>query len=85
MTIFPYEEADEWSKQFAFASDDNEEGFTLDEWEEYVVCYWFAVTEKGWGLYESLEEAIIGAFDMLDFPFDEADLDMLYGFVEATQ
>jgi hypothetical protein len=81
--IFPYEDVSEWTKQFVFASDDNEEDFTLDEWEEYICTYWFFVTDKGWGLFESLEEAIIEAFDLLGFEYDDADVCRLYGLEEA--
>ena len=79
--IFPYERADKWTKKFAYANLDEEEQemFGFDDWDYEMLGRWFAVTPKGWALEESIEEAIIEAFDMLDIPFDEADLDRLYG------
>lgn len=79
--IFPYERADEWTKQFAYASiieEADDEMFDFEEWDREICGFWFAVTPKGWVLQESIEEAIIDAFDMLDIPFEEADIDRLY-------
>ena len=79
--LFPYEDADEWSKRYAFAYVDQDESDeqSFDDWDYEMLSSWFAVTERGWTLQESLEEAIIEAFDMLDIPFDEQDVDLLYG------
>jgi hypothetical protein len=83
--IFPYEDATEFAQRLAFAYVEQEEGdeYSFEDWDwEMIAASWFYVTDKGWGLAESLEEAIIEAFDLLGFEYDEADLDRLYGLEE---
>jgi hypothetical protein len=78
--LFPYDYTDEFIKRWVYAQRcEDEDDFDFDDWEDGVFSYWFMTVDGMWALQESLEEAIIELFDVLDMPYDDWDVQLLYG------
>ncbi len=82
--LWPYEHCTEFTKQFIYANDENaeEEEFIFDVWEEYIDTFWLVFTRDSWSFQESMDEAIIEGFEMLGMPYDDEDVQRLYGLIE---
>jgi hypothetical protein len=84
--LFPYEEASEFSRRMVFAhmEDENEFDMPFDEWDWEYIGFWFATASKNsfWTLQDSLEESIVEIFDTLGRPYDDEDVQRVYGLIE---